>query len=205
MRTQWKVWLIVAALAATSFGGGATAKPRRKTIGVVRLVNATGGEVGFAVLFRLPGLGVLVTAMAEGLPSGFHGFHIHQTGNCTPPDFASAGGHHNPGAAPHGAHAGDLPVLMADSQGRASTAFHTDRFTLESLFDADGSAMIVHQAADNYANIPPRYTSPTGPGPDAETLATGDAGARLACGVIKKRVRGFGPLMGRQTPLAVRF
>jgi Cu-Zn family superoxide dismutase len=68
----------------------------------------------------------------------------------------------------------------------------TDRFTIGDLFDADSSALIVHTGRDNFANIPTRYRSPASPpsgGPDAETRATGDAGARAACGVIELRGR----------------
>jgi Cu-Zn family superoxide dismutase len=73
-----------------------------------------------------------------------------------------------------------------NSDGTAQLRFPTDRFTVEELFDADGSAIIVHAAADNYANIPTRYHSHTEDtfGPDSATLATGDAGGRLACGVV---------------------
>ena len=60
----------------------------------------------------------------------------------------------------------------------------SDRYDVESLFDADGSAFIVHAAPDNYANISTRYSAAGVPGPDAATLATGDAGGRVLCGVI---------------------
>ena len=98
------------------------------------------------------------------------------------PAFTSAGGHFAAPNTTHGAHAGDLPPLLVNADGTASAAFETDRFTLAQLRDADGSALIVHAGADNFANIPPRYGTP-----DADTLATGDAGARAACGVIKIR------------------
>jgi Cu-Zn family superoxide dismutase len=62
--------------------------------------------------------------------------------------------------------------------------FETDRYTVDQLFDADGSAFIVHAAADNYANIPTQYSAVGVLGPDAATLATGDAGGGTACGVI---------------------
>ncbi len=77
------------------------------------------------------------------------------------------------------------PVLLVQSDGHAEQEFDTDRFRLRQLFDRDGSAVIVHAGRDNYANIPERYHSHTENvfGPDSATLATGDAGARFACGV----------------------
>ena len=193
MRKRWKVWLVVGALAATTFGAGVEARPRRVTIGLAKMRDASGKLVGAVEISKIRGFGTLVFAQIEGLAPGFHGFHVHQTGACTPPGFESAGGHHNPGGTTHGGHAGDMPVLLADGEGRASTIFHTDRFRLGTLLDSDGSAIVVHQSPDNYANIPTRYSSPTGPGPDAETQATGDAGARVACGVVKKKRVRVGP------------
>jgi superoxide dismutase, Cu-Zn family len=104
--------------------------------------------------------GTLVFAEVEGLPGGdFHGFHVHAVGECEPDDgFLSAGGHFNPGDAPHGDHAGDMPVLLATEDGVAVSAFITDRFTAADLLGSeDGTAVIVHEHPDNYANIPDRY------------------------------------------------
>ena len=73
------------------------------------------------------------------------------------------------------------------ANGTASLEFVTDRFDLSDLRDDDGSAVMVHVGRDNFANIPERYVSTTSgqPGPDDATLATGDAGARYACGVVE--------------------
>jgi superoxide dismutase, Cu-Zn family len=74
-----------------------------------------------------------------------------------------------------------LPLLLVKADGTGSLTIRTDRFLLADLLDADGSAFIIHAKADNYTNIPAdRYD----PDPDATTLATGDAGPRMACGVI---------------------
>jgi Cu-Zn family superoxide dismutase len=128
---------------------------------------------------------VQVRAVAFNLPAGFHGFHVHTVGECVPP-FTSAGGHYNPTGADHGDHAGDMPVLLVNEDGSAELRFTTDRFTVRELFDADGSAIIVHADRDNLAHIPDRYTNAEGgSGPDSATLATGDAGARHACGVVR--------------------
>jgi superoxide dismutase, Cu-Zn family len=148
------------------------------------LHDAAGQRVGVAVFKERHGK-VVVSAAVSGLEPEFHGFHVHAVGECVPP-FTTAGGHFNPGGMVHGEHAGDLPSLLVNEDRTGQLQFTTDRFSISELFDADGSALIVHTGRDNYANIPDRYTNPTGAtGPDAETLATGDAGARAACGVIE--------------------
>jgi Cu-Zn family superoxide dismutase len=128
---------------------------------------------------------VLVRTAVQGLAPGFHGFHVHAAGNCVPP-FTSAGGHYNPGGSGHGHHAGDMPSLLVNADGAGDLQFTTDRFSLADLRDSDGSAVIVHASPDNFAHIPSRYHSHTENtfGPDSVTLATGDAGARIACGVV---------------------
>jgi Cu-Zn family superoxide dismutase len=131
-----------------------------------------------------------VVAEVWGVAPEFHGFHVHAVGECVPP-FTSAGGHFNPGGVPHGDHAGDMPSLLVNGDGTAELEFETDRFRLSDLFDADGSAVIVHTGRENFANIPDRYHSHTYDtfGPDTDTLATGDAGARTACGVVERSWR----------------
>lgn len=125
---------------------------------------------------------VQVTVSTWDLAPGFHGFHVHAIGNCTVSDpaapFLAAGGHINPGGDSHPAHAGDQPVLMVNRDGTASARFVTDRYEIPDAFDADGSTFIVHALPDNYGNVT-RYGTP-----DGVTLATGDAGGRVACGVV---------------------
>jgi Cu-Zn family superoxide dismutase len=152
-----------------------------KRLSVVKLRTADGDRVGKVWLReRRRDRGVVVFARVRNLPPGFHGFHVHTTGRCDPPAFTSAGGHLNPSGAGHGDHAGDLPSLLVNEDGRGMLAAATDRFSLSDLRDSDGSAVMVHSGRDNFANIPARYG-----GPDQETLATGDAGSRLACGVVR--------------------
>lgn len=139
------------------------------TIGVVKLTAATA---------KAP---VDVRASVRRLLPGFHGFHVHAVGTCTPPDFASAMGHLKSADQSHGAHAGDMSSLLVKSNGTATLRLTTDRFALADLSDADGSAIMVHADPDNFANVPRRYRST---GPDQETLDTGDSGARVACGEI---------------------
>ncbi|MGY0235381.1 superoxide dismutase family protein [Longispora urticae] len=151
--------------------------------------NADGAAVGRLTIVGR-GRGV-VTVQAHGLTPGFHGLHLHSTGICdprttdpngNPAPFLSAGPHL--GAGHHGQHAGDLPLLLVGQDGTGSAEVRTDRLTGGALFDADGTAVIVHAGPDNYANIPSRYSSGATPGPDAATLATGDSGGRFACGVL---------------------
>jgi Cu-Zn family superoxide dismutase len=129
---------------------------------------------------------VYVKVRVRQQTAGFHGFHVHETGVCRPP-FESAGGHLAAAGEPHPDHIGDLPVLQVGDDGRSYQLTTTDRFSVDDLFDADGSAVIVHADPDNYSNIPERYTSSlTGElGPDPETLEGGDSGDRVACGVVR--------------------
>jgi Cu-Zn family superoxide dismutase len=164
--------------------------------------SSSGDEIGRIKLSEDDGT-IVVRGDLDGLSAGFHGFHVHTVGICDPAatdpsgatvPFYSAGGHFNPGSASHGSHAGDMPPLLVAADGSAWTKFKTDRFTLDSLLDADGSAIIVHAGPDNLANIPAttssgaeRYHSHTEDvsGPDSATLATGDAGSRFGCGVVE--------------------
>ncbi len=163
---------------------GAQAEPESA---VAQMIKADGTAAGRVVLFRFgedeAGGGFIVEARLSGLPPGFHGFHVHTTGSCEAPSFASAGGHLNPTGTTHGNHAGDMPLLYVNADGTATFGFLVDRFTLGQLFDTDGSAIVVHANPDNYANIP---TDRYDPDPDPTTLATGDAGGRIACGVVAR-------------------
>lgn len=175
-----------AALAASTVWGGLLARGAESTskrTAHATLVNAAGENVG-VVRFERRGksraLRVSVTIRKQ--TPGFHGFHVHTVGKCEAPTFMSAGPHLNPAKASHADHAGDMPPLLVTSAGRAQARFTTDRFSIAQLRDADGSAVMVHALPDNQANIPKdRYD----PDPDAMTLATGDSGARVACGRIR--------------------
>jgi superoxide dismutase, Cu-Zn family len=173
---------ITGALTAPLYGSDGTSSSRNHVR--VELQDAAGADIGFVKLTEQGGK-VIVRGEVSGLTPGFHGFHVHTVGQCVPP-FTTAGGHYNPGGVGHGSHAGDMPSLLVLDDGTAEAQFATDRYTIDELFDADGSAIIVHAGADNFANIPTRYQSTTEGvfGPDSVTLATGDAGARVACGVV---------------------
>jgi Cu-Zn family superoxide dismutase len=163
-------------------------KWRKGRFAKATLIDAQGAKVGEAWLREeRRGDEVWVAGNVRNLPPGFHGFHIHTVGQCVPP-FTSAGGHFNPTGATHGNHAGDMSTLLVNEDGTGTVALATDRFSISDLRDADGSAVMVHALPDNYANVPTRYRSPGSPaagGPDADTLATGDAGGRIACGVVR--------------------
>ena len=168
------------ATGAFAFAGGADGAASGAAN--ARMHDPQGNFLGKVWFLHRDGGMVAVRAATSFLPAGFHGFHLHAVGRCEPP-FTSAGGHYNPGSAGHGAHAGDMPVLFVAGNGNAWAEFQTDAFTIEELLDRDGSAVIVHAGPDNYANVPSRYSAS---GPDAATLATGDAGARIACGVVER-------------------
>lgn len=129
---------------------------------------------------------VTVKTVAPGLLNpGFHGMHIHSVGKCDG-DFTSAGPHFQvPGRTGHPM-SGDLSSLQVRGDGSAMSVTTTDAFTAEDLLAGAKTAIIIHEKADNFANIPPdRYQQLNGtPGPDETTMNTGDAGKRVACGVI---------------------
>ena len=174
--------VLATAMAAISMSGQATARNGRDDEAKARLRNPAGKVIG-EVKFEQESDGVDVRVKVKGLTPGFHGFHIHTVGSCVAPDFVSAGGHFNPHGQGHPAHAGDMPVLLIDADGNGEVRLTNDLFKVADLFDADGSAMIIHAGPDNYANIPSRYAAT---GPDATTLATGDSGGRVACGAIER-------------------
>ncbi len=132
------------------------------TSGVTGIVSFSGG-----------GTSVEVRVIASGLqPGSIHAFHVHAIGNCASADFLSAGDHFNPTHKPHGPqdqphHAGDMPSLLADPTGKIDTRFTLEGVTLGGTDGFVGHAVVLHASADNY---------------DAQP--SGNAGARIACGVI---------------------
>lgn len=144
-----------------------------------KLKDIDGNTIGTATLTEGKS-GVTIHLKAKNLPSGVHGFHIHEKGECKGAGFESAGGHFNPYNKEHGLdnpkgpHAGDLPNIEVDQNGKVDVKVVAPLVTLEegkenSLFDEDGSALMIHEKAD-----------------DNKTNPAGDAGSRIACGVIQK-------------------
>lgn len=142
-------------------------------------VNSQGDETGTATLTETPN-GVLISLDLRGLPTGEHGFHIHEKGVCNAADkFVSAGGHFNPTGKKHGymvlggVHAGDMPNQVVGLDGRLRANILNPYVTLTdragTLFGKDGTAFVLHDHPDDYTSQP-----------------SGNAGERIACGVIKK-------------------
>lgn len=163
-------------------------------------INGPDGTQVAAATIEFSGGFATVTVQTTGpgaLTPGPHGLHIHAVGRCevnsvapaggAPGDFLSAGGHFGSAAGTdHPAHAGDLSSLAVRPDGTAMLVTTTSAFTKDQLLADRGTAFIIHDAPDNFANIPAdRYQQTGGAAPpDANTLATGDAGKRVACGVI---------------------
>lgn len=188
-RTSTASTLALAAAAALLAGCASTATPagaakdtaasakstaRRAT---VNLSPASASLVSGTLTLVPMGDGVHITGEVGGLkPGDTRGFHIHEKGDCSAADASSAGGHFNPGAQAHGRsghgahHAGDTDNIVADARGVARIDAHVSGVTLGggAANDIAGRAVIVHAAADDYTTQP-----------------TGNAGARVACGVIQ--------------------
>jgi Cu-Zn family superoxide dismutase len=155
----------VAVTAAVSADGGAT----RAT---ATLKDGAGNVVGFAKVVEDDDGVVSLNVKVAGLTPGLHGIHVHTTGSCVGPAFASANGHFNPGGGVHGNHAGDLPNMTVNEAGRGTLNAATTALTMSagslSALDADGSAIVIHAAQDDYVTNP-----------------AGNSGARIVCGVLE--------------------
>ncbi|HBG05685.1 MAG: superoxide dismutase [Geobacteraceae bacterium GWC2_58_44] len=166
------VFCVCILVTGTAFAGSKAMKARAD------ILDSTGKSIGTATLTQQKG-GVEVKLKVSGLTPGKHGFHIHETGSCTPPDFKSAGPHFNPFQKhhglenPQGKHAGDLPNLEAKQDGTAEATFVAVDATLKkgpgSLLKKGGTAIVIHADPDDNKSDP-----------------AGNAGARVACGVIVK-------------------
>jgi Cu-Zn family superoxide dismutase len=142
------------------------------------LINDQGKTVGYATFLEGPD-GVEIAVQVHDTPQGLHGFHIHAVGKCETPDFKSAGGHFNPFERKHGlknpegSHVGDMPNLLVGPDGTSSAVVLAPLATLgsgkNSLFHPGGTALVMHAGKD-----------------DQRTDPAGDAGARIACGVIRR-------------------
>ena len=153
-----------------------------------KLEAAKGSDIWGSVSFVEIGGGVLVRADVRNLrPGGEFGFHVHEKGDCSAPDFMSAGGHFNPGGKPHAhpskpeRHAGDLANLKSDGEGNATYAFETTLLTVAKGPSAViGRAVVIHANRDDYTSQP-----------------AGNSGPRIACGLIREVDQGTDPLYPR--------
>jgi Cu-Zn family superoxide dismutase len=163
--------LITIIAAVSVFAPLKAEEPSPKAIAVLHPTK--GSETKGTVTFTKGKDGVRVVAEITGLTPGKHGFHIHEFGDCSSDDGKSAGGHFNPTHAQHGApdseprHAGDLGNLEADSSGTAKVDVVDKHLAFEGATSILGRSVIVHEKAD-----------------DLKSQPAGDAGGRIACGVI---------------------
>ena len=143
---------------------------------MAELNPASGSNVRGTVHFHETPRGVHVVATVNGLTPGKHGFHIHDKGDCSAPDAASAGGHFNPTGMKHGGprdterHAGDFGNLTADASGKATFDWIDDRISFDGPNSIIGKGVIVHEKEDDLKS---------------QTPTPGNAGKRIACGSIQ--------------------
>ncbi|MEM5429354.1 superoxide dismutase family protein [Cupriavidus oxalaticus] len=167
-----------ASSSATGASASASAASSSATSGAraaATLQPKSGTNTAGTVTFQQQPGGVLMTAAITGLPPNtVHGFHVHEKGDCSAPDAMSAGGHFNPGGKPHGQmtmpdhHAGDMNNLTADSSGNARVSMLLPSLSVGTGANSViGRAVVVHKDPDDY-----------------KTQPTGNAGGRIACGVV---------------------
>ena len=169
-----KTGLVLAALSAAALAGCQSMSSSEPALASAGLAATKGNKTVGEVTFEQVGAKVRVTTQVIGLkPNQEHGFHIHEVGDCSSGDGMSAKGHFNPFGKPHGRgserHAGDMPNLKADAKGRAKLTVDLDIITVTpGPASIVGRGVIVHAQPDDYTSQP-----------------VGNAGARMACGVIK--------------------
>jgi superoxide dismutase, Cu-Zn family len=174
---------VVAGIGATASRVGreeivqAQTVPIRHSKRAVAALNPTkGNDANGVVTFEAVEGGVKIVAKIEGLTPGKHGFHIHEFGDCSAPDGASAGGHFNPTHKKHGGpdhlerHAGDLGNIVADEKGHGEYERVDSVITLSGPDTIIGRSVVIHSNADDFVTQP-----------------TGNAGGRVACGIIITR------------------
>ena len=175
-RTILSAATAVLMLAATCGSIAGAEKARKKATAEIK--DTKGQKVGDAKFSETSG-GVLMSVKVLNLSPGARAIHIHEAGKCEAPDFKTAGGHFNPEKKQHGMenpaghHAGDLPNLTVDKKGKGVFNSTVKGVTLagdgaNSLFHAGGTSVVIHEKADDMKSDP-----------------AGNAGARIACGVIQ--------------------
>lgn len=173
LKTGVSIFAVVAAIVMMSGAGNA------QDAAMAAMQDRDGNSVGEVTLKQTPN-GVLLTAELKNLPEGAHAFHVHEVGECVAP-FKSAGGHYSPDDSKHGflveggPHAGDMPNIHVPVSGQLTIEVFNSRISLaedaaNTVFDDDGSTIIIHEGGDDYESQP-----------------AGAAGPRIACGVIERQ------------------
>lgn len=179
---RFRIAILATTIAAAAGCASAPSPLNRVAAAYATISNAAGDKKGTVELWQDMDKIVHVEVQLTGMPPGPHGIHFHAVGQCdgsgTTP-FASAGAHYNPLGRQHGLdnpqgpHAGDAPNFTVNADGTGRASFTTDRVSLTegstSLFDNDGSAIVIHAAPDDQTSQP-----------------AGNSGARIACGVVKQ-------------------
>ncbi|HUO33371.1 MAG TPA: superoxide dismutase family protein [Candidatus Acidoferrum sp.] len=174
LNPRWVVFPAVLLLSTVAF-----AAPQQNTAHA-EIMNSKGEKIGNAV-FTQTDQGVSIALNVSGLTPGTHAIHVHSVGKCDPPDFKTAGGHLNPFDKhhgkdnPEGPHAGDMLNIEVGADGAVHTTVLAPGATLgdgaNSVFHEGGTALVIHEKADDYKTDP-----------------AGNSGARVACGVIEKSI-----------------
>ena len=177
-----RILMALVAVAVAGCASGMTSSSR-VAAATATIRDASGAERGTADIWQDRDNILHVDVQVSGMPAGPHGIHFHEVGRCDASGataFASAGSHYNPLGRQHGLdnasgpHAGDAPNFTVASDGTGRATFTTDRVSLTegstSLFDSDGSAIVIHAGADDQISQP-----------------AGNSGGRIACGVVERR------------------
>jgi Cu-Zn family superoxide dismutase len=171
-------YFLAATGAAALFVAAAVSSAAAETLANAQLKDGSGKAMGDVDMVQTPA-GVLIKLQLKGIAPGEHAFHVHAVGKCDAPSFESAGPHFNPTNHKHGmlsgeGHAGDMPNLHVPQSGELSVevfnpAISLDKGKPNSVFDNDGSSLVIHAKADDYKSDP-----------------AGNSGDRIACGVLQQ-------------------
>ena len=162
---------ILIALSGAVLLAACASTPSSVPVAEAKLEARSGSSVAGTVTFTPVGDKVRIEARVSGLTPGEHGYHVHESGDCSAADAGSAKGHFNPAGKPHGQHAGDMTNLLADAAGNANMVAELVQFALsEGANGIVGRSIVIHADPDDYKSQP-----------------AGNSGKRIACGTIRLR------------------